>query len=554
MGYQGNKLSVQDGLLDMVADGAMVLDRDGVVIWSNPATRELLGTTDDICGTPLGAWFNVRAALDRLFAERGSCNGRPNSVVATTKNGGTELLVSTHPRSESGERSVVMRPLKNAISSFDRAISFATRDAVTQLLNRDAFHERLARAIDECPAGSVICADVNQFSTINEVYGFAEGDALLRAVAQRVRTTIGQQSPLARIYGGRFAIVTRTEEAETNRDRVERLVDTLHRAMHEPFTVAGGVQPITLSIGVATWPSDAIDADDLVGAAETAIHAMHRHGNDRTRWFASDMRAERRQFLEIESELRLAIDRNELALNYQPKVRWSDRAIVGFEALLRWNHPAKGAISPAVFIPIAEQSKLIVDVGRWVLREACRQQAAWRDQGLRVLPVAVNFSPMQLLAHPLDELLAPLAEFGLSQDCIEIEITESAMMDKLPSATCVIDALRRSGIHISIDDFGTGHSSLSNLRRLPLDTLKIDKSFVEDIEQSLEAYDIVATIVAMAKALSLDVIAEGVETEPQAALLRSHGVDIMQGYLFARPMPSAAAERLLAPRDAQPPT
>jgi diguanylate cyclase (GGDEF)-like protein len=448
----------------------------------------------------------------------------------------------------------VLRPLKTAISSFDRAISFATRDAVTQLLNRDAFHERLAKAIDGSPSGGVICADLNQFSTINEVYGFAHGDALLRAVAQRIRETIGTQSHVARIYGGRFAIVARTQEDETGRAQVERMIDTLHDVMSAPFVVAGGVQPVTLSVGVATWPGDATDPDDLIGAAETAIHAMHRHGNDRTRWFASDMRVERRRFLEIEADLRRAVEQNEFTLHYQPKIRCSDQTTVGFEALLRWNHPAKGSISPAVFIPVAEQSNLIVDVGRWVLREVCRQQAAWKAQGLRILPIAVNFSPMQLLAHPLDELLAPLAEFGLSQDCIEIEITESAMMDKLPSANAVIDSLRRSGIHISIDDFGTGHSSLSNLRRLPIDTLKIDRSFVEDIEQSVEAYDIVATIVAMAKALSLDVVAEGVETETQAALLRSHGVDVMQGYLFARPMPGEAIAKLLSQHEFQPAT
>jgi len=550
MGCQLNTPSGPEHVFDMVSDGIVILDDDGSIVWANCAVYGILGTADGVRGTSLRGWFRDPAPLDRILEGRGSQIGRQRSAVAVSAASGCDILLLAHPRSDDGEFSIVLRPLKSAVSSFDRAISFATRDAVTQLLNRDAFHERLAKAIDESPAGSVICADVNQFSTINEVYGFSDGDALLRAVAQRIRATVGPQCTAARVYGGRFAIVARTEDHQAGRAQIERLIDALHAAMHPPFDIGGGGQPITLTIGVATWPVDATDADDLVGAAETAIHAKNRRGNERTRWFASDMRTERRQFLEIESELRQALEQGVLALHYQPKVRWSDRSIVGFEALLRWTHPTKGPVSPAVFIPVAEQSNLIIDVGRWVLREACRQQSAWQRQGLRVVPIAVNFSPTQLLAHPLDVLLAPLAEFGLSQDDVEIEITESAMMDKLPTANSVIDALRRSGIHVSIDDFGTGHSSLSNLRRLPIDTLKIDRSFVEDIEQSLEAYDIVATIVAMARALSLDVVAEGVETEPQAALLRSHGVDVMQGYLFARPMPGEAAAKLLAPAGA----
>ncbi len=202
-------------------------------------------------------------------------------------------------------------------------------------------------------------------------------------------------------------------------------------------------------------------------------------------------------------------------------------------------------ISPGFFVAVAEQSNLIIDLGRWVLREACRQQAEWRAEGRKLVPVAVNVSPQQLLSQPISILLLPLAEFGIELDLLEIEITESAMMDRLPSATTVIESLRQSGLHISIDDFGTGHSSLGNLRRLPIDVLKIDRSFVEDIDRSQEAYDIVATIVAMAKTMSLNLVAEGVETKEQADLLQAHGVDVMQGYLFHKPMSGEAAGRLL---------
>ena len=417
---------------------------------------------------------------------------------------------------------------------------------MTQLANRDAFQERLASAVGQASAGSVICADIDQFSTINEIYGHAEGDSLLRAIAQRAGSVVGSETPLARIYGGRFAaFVTAPDQAGAD-ERTTAVVSALHRAVASPFRVAGGVQPVSLSIGIASWPMDAADAEDLVAAAETAVHSVGNSCVERTRHFEPAMLTERRKFFEIEAELRLAIEHNELALHYQPKVSSTDRRVVGFEALVRWPHPTKGMISPAAFVPVAEQSNLIIDLGRWVLREACRQQAEWRAAGLPVVPIAVNVSPQQLLSQPLDLLLAPLSEFGITLDEIEIEITELAMMDRLPSATKVIESLRASGLHISIDDFGTGHSSLGNLRRLPIDVLKIDKSFVEDIDRSREAFDIVATIVAMARTMSLNLVAEGVETEAQAALLRSHGVEVMQGYLFHRPMPGQAAGQLLA--------
>jgi diguanylate cyclase len=534
-------------LLELVNDGAIVLDRAGMIVWANQAARDLVGATDSLRGIRLRDLFIADGPLERLLADQGTVLSQQKWVVATAQRNGAELLIAPHARPGSDELSFVVRPFSAAVSSFDRAISFATRDDVTQLPNRDAFHERLAAAIDRHAAGCVICADVDQFSTVNEVYGHAEGDTLLRSVAYRLRSAMGVDNALARLYGGRFAAFIPAPTSAAAEQVTGRTIETLHRAMAPLFSIFGGVQPISLSIGAACWPADATSVDELVAAAETAVHAVQNDGGDKTRWFEPAMLADRRRFFEIEAELRLAIEQNALTLHYQPKVSSSNREIVGFEALVRWNHPTKGMISPGLFVPVAEQSNLIVDLGRWVLREACRQQAAWCREGLTLVPVAVNVSPQQLLSQPVETLLAPLQEFGLTLDQIEIEITESAMMDRLPSATRVIEALRRSGLHISIDDFGTGHSSLGNLRRLPIDVLKIDRSFVEDIDRSQEAFDIVATIVAMARAMSLNLVAEGVETEEQAALLRAHGVEVMQGFLFHKPMPGEAAGRLLKP-------
>ena len=543
---QNNAISPDTGerLLDMIKDGAMVLDRSGTIMWANRAIRDLLGATDALRGCRLGDLMIASVPTETLLADRMLPSGRAKWLVATAIRSGNELLVSTQYRPQTEEYTVVARPFASAVSNFDRVISFATRDDVTQLLNRDAFEERLSAAIERHGAGCVICADVDQFSTINEVYGHAEGDALLRAVAHRARTAMGADLSVARLYGGRFAAFIAADSDQAAEKLAAEATERLHQVMLPLFSICGGVQPISFSIGVARWRIDGVSADDLIAAAETAVHTV-RSGSDKTRWFASTMLSERRRFFETEAELRLAIEKSELTLHYQPKVSAADQSIVGFEALVRWNHPTKGMISPGFFVSVAEQSNLIIELGSWVMREACRQQAEWRTQGRKLVPVAVNVSPQQLLSQPISALLTPLTEFDIGLDLLEIEITESAMMDRLPMATQVIDSLRQSGLHISIDDFGTGHSSLGALRRLPIDVLKIDRSFVEDIDRSREAFDIVATIVAMAKTMSLNLVAEGVETQEQANLLQAHGVDVMQGFLFHKPMPGEAAGNLL---------
>lgn len=538
--------TAHERLLELVNDGALVVDEVGTIRWANRAALDLIGATGELRHTPLEEWFTAEAKINELLKPYASREGRPKWVVATTKCSGSELLLSVHPRTDSGEFAVVMRPFHAAVMGFDKIISFATRDAVTQLANRDAFQERLASAIGQGSAGSVICADVDQFSTINEIYGHAEGDALLRAIARRVGAAIEDDTPLARIYGGRFAAFVTAPDQQTAGARTEAIVAALHRAVVSPFRVAGGVQPVSLSIGIASWPIDAHEAEELTAAAETAVHSVGHGSVERTRHFEPSMLAERRRFFEIEAELRLAIENNELALHYQPKVSSTDLRVVGFEALVRWPHPAKGMISPAAFVPVAEQSNLIIDLGRWVLREACRQQAEWRKAGLPVVPIAVNVSPQQLLSQSLDSLLAPLSEFGVSLDEIEIEITESAMMDRLPSATGVIEALRTSGLHISIDDFGTGHSSLGNLRRLPIDVLKIDKSFVAGIDGRADSLALIHTVIELGRTLGLISCAEGVEEYSQLEALRKEQCDRAQGFLFSQPVPAQQIEALLA--------
>jgi diguanylate cyclase (GGDEF)-like protein len=537
-------------LLDLVDDAAIVLDKHGTVVWANRAVNDVLGIASNARGIRLEECFRDESTVADILAAPPAGHARARSLVARAIGSGAEVAMSADTCAETGQTILVARRTHEPLSNFDQAIRFATWDPTTRLLNRDAFQDRLSATMQSAAAGSVVCVNGNQFSTINEVYGNAAGDSLLRAVALRLQAVSTPDQCLARLYGGRFALLTANPDTAKAQAAATESATAIHSSMRDPITVAGGVQPITLSIGVATWPDGATEAHELVGAAEVAIRALQRHGDGRTGWFDPAMRMERRRFLEIQSDLRLAIANGQLSLHYQPKVRWSDRSVTGFEALVRWAHPTKGNIPPVAFVPVAEQSSLILDLGNWVLREACRQQAEWRERGLSLLPVAVNVSPQQLLSQSIDTLLAPLSEFGLPSDCIEIEITETAMMDRLSAAGLVIEQLRKSGLHISIDDFGTGHSSLGNLRRLPINVLKIDRSFVTDIESSREDFNIVETIVAMAKALSLDVVAEGVETEGQGKLLRAQGVEIMQGYLFAKPMPAAEAGIVLEAVDA----
>jgi len=538
--------SLHERLLQHVGDGAAIVDASGVIRWSNRAFDDLVGVSSEAPNVSLSKWLVNPTAVEALLAEYDGAKDRPRSAVAKAISTETDLLFLAYPGLPGESCMLIVRPFQDAVSSFDRTISFATRDGVTQLLNREAFEEILSTSVAAGGNMLVVCASVDQFSTINDVYGHAEGDSLLRVVARRLRDCVDPKAVISRLYGGRFALLLSVEDESQLQHASANKVSKLHHAFTIPVTVAGGEHTISLSIGIAIAPRDANTGPELLSAAETAIRAASNDGSGKTSWFQPKMLSERRRALEIESDLRRAIVNNELMLHYQPKVRRIDNTIVGFEALVRWNHPTKGFMSPAEFIPVAEQCDLIADLGTWVVRETCRQLAQWRSDGLNILPVAVNVSPNQILTRSIDGLLAPLAEFGLPPNCIEIEITESAMMDRLTAAPAVIASLRRAGVQISIDDFGTGHSSLSNLRRLPIHTLKIDRSFVEDIEESREAHDIVATIIAMANTLSLEIVAEGVETESQANMLQLLGAEIMQGYLFARPMPGAKAGQLLS--------
>ncbi|MEK8049224.1 EAL domain-containing protein [Ideonella sp. DXS22W] len=413
-------------------------------------------------------------------------------------------------------------------------------DPITDLPNRLLFDDRLAQVARRCDrehhSAALLVVDLDGFKDLNDQYGQTAGDDLLRQVALRLRTLARQHDTLARLGGDEFVLLLDEVPDATAARGVSLRVQ---EALQQPFQVHGQQAHLSAAIGIALYPADA-SVDKLLSCADTAMVEAKRQGGGRALFFAPDMESETRDLAALRLDLRRAIEqhgRGELSLHYQPKVRASDGHVTGVEALLRWHHPERGPISPLVFIELAERFGLIEALGDWVIDEACLQMAHWRTQGL-ALRVAVNLSMHQLRRPGLvAHVQQALRRHGLPPEQLMFEITESAAMTHIDTTLRVFAELARLGTELSIDDFGTGYSSLSYLRRLPASQLKIDRSFVKDLDSSADARAIVEAVVRLAHALGLAVVAEGVETEAQREQLRALQCDELQGFLYSRPVP-----------------
>jgi EAL domain-containing protein (putative c-di-GMP-specific phosphodiesterase class I) len=348
---------------------------------------------------------------------------------------------------------------------------------------------------------------------------------------------------VARVGGDEFAVVLGDLAAQQDAALV---ADKIMAAMARPFEVERQEIFLSASIGIATFPGDGASGDELIKNAGAAMFRAKELGRNHYCFYTAEMNARAMEKLLLLTDLRRALERREFLLHYQPKASLSSGRITGFEALLRWRHPVRGLVSPAEFIPLLEDSGLIVPVGEWVIRAACEQIAAWRDAGLRALPVAVNLSAKQFQHRDIGTLVAAaLADHAVAPELLDLEITESDVMRNPDGAVAILDRLRGAGVRIAIDDFGTGYSSLSYLKRLPVDSLKIDRSFISGLPADADDAAIARAVVTMAHSLGLRVVAEGVETDAQRAFLASHGCDEMQGYLLSRPQPAdECAQRL----------
>ncbi|KQP37021.1 bifunctional diguanylate cyclase/phosphodiesterase [Pseudorhodoferax sp. Leaf274] len=417
----------------------------------------------------------------------------------------------------------------------------AFRDALTGLPNRLLFDDRVTSAVERCRRDSTSLAllfiDLDGFKPVNDSFGHRVGDAVLQEVGRRLAIGLRASDTVARVGGDEFVLLLEgCCDSAAIAQTAQRLIDVVSMPMEQ----GGHEVRLSCSIGIALFPSDGPDAE-LMAHADAAMYAAKRAGGASYAFFEAHMNAGVREQIALQRDLRLAIERGELALHYQPKVSAGRAVITGVEALVRWHHPARGLLGPALFIPVAERFGLISAVGNWVVEEACRQVAAWQQQGLR-LRVAINLSVHQLRQEDfVRRVAAIIARAGIDPALLTFEITESVAMDDAEGTLKAFEALSGIGVQLSIDDFGTGYSSLSYLRQLQVGELKIDRSFVQDLESSADARAIVEAVIRLAHALGLKVVAEGVETAAQRDVLTHLQCDDLQGYLFAKPM---TAERV----------
>jgi diguanylate cyclase (GGDEF)-like protein len=423
----------------------------------------------------------------------------------------------------------------------------ASHDSLTGLPNREMFNQLLHFAIEAARRYerqfAVLFIDLDRFKIINDSLGHEAGDALLIEVANRLRRELRSSDIVARLGGDEFVVIL---EQTADRGDIEAITRKLLSAVGQSVQLSGHECHTTASIGIAMFPADGSDVHTLTKNADMAMYLAKEDGKNDFRFFTREVKMQSIERLTLETSLRHALARNEFSLHYQPKVDLVTRQITGVEALLRWTHPERGVLPPAQFIPIAEETGLIVPIGRWVLKEACAQNMAWQRRGLRPVSIAVNLSPRQFvdegLLHDIDEALAAS---GMSPVLLQLEVTESMVMRNVPRALKVLDAVQSRGIRLAIDDFGTGYSSMSLMKQFPIDTIKIDRSFVRDLPDDSEDQAIAQAIISMGKALGMTVVAEGVETPEQETFLRSHGCDEMQGFLFSRPVPEKQLADLL---------
>ena len=441
----------------------------------------------------------------------------------------------------------VTRDITQRRQAEERVRYLASHDSLTALPNRATYSELLNHLLARTEPGpglfAVLFIDLDRFKTINDSLGHEAGDALLCAVTARLKDCLRSSDVVARLGGDEFVMLLPGLHGREDAARVARKVLA---EVIRPVPLAGRECRVTASIGIAMHPDDGRDESTLMAHADVAMYQAKEAGKNTFQFYDSRHEALSLQRLAIEAALRHALERDELSLHYQAQLDLASDRIDGVEALLRWQHPELGAVSPATFIPLAEESGLILPIGRWVLRTACAQNVAWQRAGLPPVRVAVNLSPRQL-ADPdlLAEVRDVLAETGLAPGLLELEVTESSVMHHVERALAVLGELKAMGVRLAIDDFGTGYSSLAQLKRFPIDTLKVDRSFIRDLPADAEDRAITEAIIAMGRTLGLTIVAEGVETREQQQFLRDRACDQMQGYGFARPVPPGDFAELL---------
>ncbi len=531
-------------------DEAIVFHRDGLITDGNEALTRLTGySLQEVTGLSI---FNFISPEWRATALEYTRSGRedPYEVTICHKDGHAipvEVVGKTMPLHHADYRIVVVRDITARKQAQEREAFIALHDTLTQLPNRHFLMEQLSQVLSLARRRhgrvAVLFMNLDHFKTVNDSLGHHAGDQLLRNVAERLRNGVRDADVVARLGGDEFVVVLTDIQTP---DDAAMVADKLLDSMHGVFTVDHLPLTISPSIGISLFPDHGGSADVLLRCADAAMQHAKESGRGNRQFYAASMDASALDVLHQERLLRDAIARNDFELHYQPQIRLADGTLQGLEALVRWRHPERGLVGPDEFITFSESRGLITPIGRWVMREACRQLKAWQDEGLAPVPVAVNLSALEFRQRDVAaEIAAVLLETGLAPQYLEIELTESVLMHQTGQVLDTLNAIKALGVGISIDDFGTGYSSLAYLKRYPIDKLKIDRSFVADTPGNTDDVAIVTAIIQMGRSLQLQTVAEGVETQAQIDLLAGLGCDLIQGFVVAMPMGEESTRRWL---------
>ncbi|MDR6765667.1 diguanylate cyclase (GGDEF)-like protein/PAS domain S-box-containing protein [Acidovorax delafieldii] len=531
-------------------DEAIVFHRDGLITDGNEALTRLTGySLQEVTGLSI---FNFISPEWRATALEYTRSGRedPYEVTICHKDGHAipvEVVGKTMPLHHADYRIVVVRDITARKQAQEREAFIALHDTLTQLPNRHFLMEQLSQVLSLARRRhgrvAVLFMNLDHFKTVNDSLGHHAGDQLLRNVAERLRNGVRDADVVARLGGDEFVVVLTDIQTP---DDAAMVADKLLDSMHGVFTVDHLPLTISPSIGISLFPDHGASADVLLRCADAAMQHAKESGRGNRQFYATSMDASALDVLHQERLLRDAIARNDFELHYQPQIHLADGTLQGLEALVRWRHPERGLVGPDEFITFSESRGLITPIGRWVMREACRQLKAWQDEGLAPVPVAVNLSALEFRQRDVAaEIASVLLETGLAPQYLEIELTESVLMHQTGQVLDTLNAIKALGVGISIDDFGTGYSSLAYLKRYPIDKLKIDRSFVADTPGNTDDVAIVTAIIQMGRSLQLQTVAEGVETQAQIDLLAGLGCDLIQGFVVAMPMGEESTRRWL---------
>lgn len=533
-----------DAALNNMSQGLCMLDASLHVIVCNRRYIEMYGLSPDIVkpgvsmreimehSCDLGIHPDTTAA--KLYADYVERLREGEHTLHRHLSDG-RIIKLNHKRMEHGGWVVTYEDVTERHKAQARVAHMAQHDSLTDLPNRTLFREKMGEGLNQVAiaggAMAVLCFDLDNFKTVNDRLGHAAGDRLLRWVAARLKENVGEHDTVARLGGDEFAVLQRGSQPQSAEQLARRLVEIIG---HPPPLESQSIH-VGVSVGIAIAPDHGLDTDELMKCADLALYQAKAKGRGAYQLFEPEMEEEARSRHALEHDLRGALEANQFHLVFQPQVRLDTTELTGFEALLRWKHPSRGFVSPAEFIPIAEENGLIVPIGEWVLRTACATAASWPD-----VTVAVNLSPVQFRSRGLVAMVTSgLAEAGLPPQRLELEVTETALLDDSEATIEILHQLRALGVRVSLDDFGVGYSSLSYLRKFPFDRIKIDRSFVGTLGESPESVAIVRTIASLGSVLGVETTAEGVETVEQLDFVRECGCTAVQGYYFGKPCPAA---------------